>query len=208
MQYQSPRNAEVTPFLVFTVVVFGLAGAPRGGSDTTSCKAFFEPGAFSNQPEADAVMAERLSEALRLLGERPLCELKDAAPIVRILAMPTFGRPRMVRVDGATAETPQLTYAQLSGRGGYELGTLAGRREIQVHVKEADQLRRHIDTLRRWLTSRGPQQNGGFDGTTWLIEAKTKEGQLARRAWSPDDDLGVALRAIVALAGDECGECR
>ena len=47
----------------------------------------------------------------------------------------------------------------------------------------------------------------GVDGTVWIVEALTDRGYAVVAAWSPRDNLEKAARALLAAAGDDCGDC-
>jgi hypothetical protein len=179
-----------------------VAAKPSG---QRGCETGFPKGIFASSPEADRMMADRLWAILRTSNERALCEYPNVASR-RIVVMPTFGRPRVLRIGIAQGRPARLVWVQLGGRGGYDLGTVTARRGREVPSEKAGRLQAAIAKLDPLMRSSGFNSRGK-DGTVWLAESWVSQEYSASAAWSPGGELEEVLRGLLRAAEDSCSDC-
>ncbi len=128
---------------------------------------------------------------LKLLKEPSLAAKADAAklPAIRFTWVRTFHAPISLRAY-MTAEGPRLRVARMSGKGGYDWGTLEFENDFPLAKAQWERLQKLIavDGARKPL--KGIEQENrnmlsGFDGAEWILEVSDSKGYTIEETWSP-----------------------
>jgi hypothetical protein len=172
---------------------------------SATCSPGFPKGVFSSSTEADQMMADRLWSIITLSNEKALCET-PAVHSQRLVVMPSFGRPRTLRIDKIDARL-RLVWTQLSGRGGYDLGKAVDHRVKELSGQEADQLTTDLGKLEALMRNNGGLGQKRSDGTVWLLESWGSQGHQAAVASSPRGQLEELLRELLRAVDDQCLDC-
>ncbi len=129
------------------------------------------------------------SSHLAAAAERPLVAQArgaDAGMVLRFIWLPTFDNPVIVRLEGATHETPTLVAIRLSGAGGYDPGNVADRLERPLTGDEWARIQNFL--ARSHLLDQQPADcTLGLDGSEWIVEAIDREGYHFIKRWSPEN---------------------
>lgn len=135
---------------------------------------------------AGTAIAGDYTQALRVLGERPLCTGPGApGEIYRLTWMPTFEPPVVVRVE--RLPDGYRLHGKLGSRAaGYETGPV--RRDTVVTLGEADarEFARRLGASRFWmLPTLDPKAPIGTDGARWVLEGLVGARYHAVDRWTP-----------------------
>jgi hypothetical protein len=129
---------------------------------------------------------------LRAFNEGGLGSLADEKTnhVYRFICKRTFDEPfsifLRVRPDGAGA----LTCKMLSGKGGYEFGSIKEQREVVLSPGKVQSFLTLLDHDHFWKLEPGDTRMG-FDGSYWFIEGVcTNHYQFVSR-WSPEANTAV-----------------
>jgi hypothetical protein len=152
---------------------------------------------------------DSFNPALKSFGEPCFCDrtlLKDRVEGYRFLWLRTFHRPVLIQLAKNLGKAT-LTYKELDGKGGYEYGSIAENKSIDVY-KQLGKGEQPDDVVQRgveFLFERTKNEiwgqpfeyeetigmDGaivGLDGATWTVEA-IKDGKChVVTRWSPNGD--------------------
>jgi hypothetical protein len=145
---------------------------------------FFPPGSLDSRTDLHASRGSRYASYLATMGEKPLYPpLADSPPTYRLLYLPTFREPLVVRVTEAT-HSWRVVCKRSDGLGGYFTGQLVGSGERSLSRAEVKQFRRRLDRVGFWEM---PSFDGvfGLDGTRCVIEGMSAGRYHVVDRWSP-----------------------
>jgi len=115
---------------------------------------------------------------------------------LRFTWLRTFHKPIIVRLVGLQSPTPRLIAKELTGRGGYDPGTI-GRTVSRVLTREEAGAIRTLVARTRVVTQPVDGCRMGTDGAEWLIESNDRAGYHFIDEWSPEKgavrETGLAL---------------
>jgi hypothetical protein len=132
----------------------------------------------------DEFVAGSYTEFLAAAGEAPL--FRRAGPSLRFTWLRTFDAPVVIRVDTGADGAVTMTATELSGRGGYEPGTVARRIERQLSAEEATALRQRVEETA--VLKQAPATcAAGLDGARWIVESAGPDGYRFVDRQSPAD---------------------
>ncbi|WP_439621472.1 hypothetical protein [Gemmata sp.] len=115
--------------------------------------------------------------------ERPLYPpAPDQPPVYRLLFLPTFTRPALVRVTNAGGW--RLVRKHTNGRGGYEPGRLASEAERELTPGEAKRLTKQIERASFWDMP-SSERADGLDGWRCVVEGARDGRYHVADRWSP-----------------------
>ncbi|HWW12190.1 MAG TPA: hypothetical protein VN018_06720 [Brevundimonas sp.] len=158
---------------------------------TMNC-ADFGPG--SRRAVLSDFAADWYGRHLRAAGEAPL--FAASGPTLRFTLLRSFQAPVVIRLDTAADGTMTMTATELSGKGGFEPGTVARRIERRLSAREAAAVRRVLEET-AVLAQEPGECSLGLDGAQWIVESAGPEGYRFVNRWSPGDgpvrELGVHL---------------
>ncbi|WP_422508465.1 hypothetical protein [Stenotrophomonas sp. GZD-301] len=122
----------------------------------------------------------------------------------RLLWLRTFHHPVAVRIT-ASAGQYQLVATELDGAGGYAPGKVLRRKAHALTPEQFDRIEALIQDNGFWTLPQSDDQ-GGTDGSSWIIEAASDRHHLVSR-WSPKSGPVRSIgEAMLALTGWRYGE--
>ena len=129
---------------------------------------YFPPSTFSNDMHVDDFMQQWFGKHLRSMDEPRLCSERDADTL-RLLTLPTFHEPRLVRIE-RHVDAIQIVAKQTNGRGGYGPGRLTTDKMIESTVGTFDEAISALKSMNFWDL---PSMDDAAvkDGTKFVIEA-------------------------------------
>jgi hypothetical protein len=137
--------------------------------------------------------------AWRAAREAPLYPPLPAGTIAvyRFTWLRTFHHPVVVRVDRRADGARLLTAKELSGQGGYAMGTVDRQLSRPLSQAEADKLDSLLASTHVVDLSATECNLGGADGAQWIIEAQAQGRYRYVNRWSPKQgpvrDVGLLL---------------
>lgn len=156
---------------------------PKGGGNY-----YFPAGVFRYEPGAsDAFKQNWYSEFLGVMQEPSLsCGQANVDSVYRFLWLRTSARPISVRIS-RSVDVVALEAVELSGKGGYEPGTVL--RRVRRTLSDTD-----WEKLETALTRAGfaklptvDPSRIGADGAQWTVEGRQKDWYHVVDRWSPND---------------------
>ena len=151
-------------------------------------------------PGLSAFEADWYGESLKRMNEPRLPEAaKDGnAVIYRLMILPTWGNPMVVRVQ-KHGKTYSLAARRLNGQGGYNPGKLVEQRDIQLSENDSAALEMLIGQLKFFTM---PTDDGelGTDGDQWIIEGVSGGKYHVVDRWCASSE-GTQKRGLMAFMG-------
>ena len=174
----------------------------------TAAADFFPRGSLSRDPEEHASRSGWFGSVLQRFGEPPL-RARPADEVYRLVRMPAFGVPEMVRVERAGARAAEMTWKRQPQVADSNSSAVPDGRPDQARPEQRQ--RTLADTEWKDLADRvaaaqlanvSPDASEiGVDGVTYLLEARSKGSYRALFRWSPQDgSLHRLFDALLALA--------
>ncbi|WP_439626559.1 hypothetical protein [Gemmata sp.] len=144
---------------------------------------FFPPGVLDDHPDLHALHERWYVSHLMAMQERPLHPpAPDQPTVFRLLFLPTFTRPALVRVTDAGGW--RVARKQTDGRGGYEPGQLVSEAEWELTPGEAKRLGKLVERAGFWDLPTAERADG-LDGWQCVVEGvRTGRYHVVDR-WSP-----------------------
>jgi hypothetical protein len=120
--------------------------------------------------------------------------------IYRFLWLRTFDHPMSVRIERSLTET-KLIFTELSGRGGYDPGTIIRHEEKSIDDTLWCGFFTLIDQADHWKLGED-KEGGGQDGAQWIVEG-VREGRyhLVDRQSPSESDYREACLYLLQMAG-------
>lgn len=176
--------------LVALLMSVGAASAPPTVSPADRC--------FPPESSLDAFRMKWYCRQLAAASEGPI----GSAVLYRFSYIPSFDPTRLAVI---TSEDGRLFIAGkvLSGRGGYDPGTLSRTTKRQLKPEEMRLLEQRLENAEVW----GPafsDDRRGLDGAEWIFEGKRQGKYYFHDVWSPGTDFPQyrkALAYMLQLAG-------
>jgi hypothetical protein len=162
----------VIPSLALVVL---LAAPPAdAGRARMSC--------FPKAAALDEFRYEWYCKHLQAMGER---ELAPGAESYRFLYLRSFDAPISVRVQ-RIGDSWLLSGRTLSGKGGYEPGSVVNRTERELSTEEVQALERRLRGADFWGDPWVNQEDTGVDGARWILEGRRGSEYRLLDIWSPE----------------------
>lgn len=129
--------------------------------------------------------------SLKHFGEPSLVQLKDAAtrPAIRFVWIRTFHAPISIRAY-LTSDGPRLRVARMSGKGGYDWGTLDFENDYPLSTSHWERLTAliNVEYARQPLRDVKPENRemlNGLDGASWILEVADSKGYTTADVSNP-----------------------
>jgi hypothetical protein len=166
--------------LSISVLLFALA---NGAAQSR----YFPEKTFGSDPQSDHFVAHWYATQLKALGEPSLLERsKDPSAMeFRFLWLRTFHHPVAIRVAVNSDGTGRLITKIADGAGGYEPGRLVTNSSVPLTPDETKQIVRRIESSDFWSLPSHLRENGGMDGSEWVIEAAARGRYHLVSVWTP-----------------------
>lgn len=153
---------------------------------------------LSYQDEQKGELLTRFREAFLEAGH-----LDERQEIYRLILLPTFDPPAMVRVENVNGKR-RLIVKKLSGLGGYgidKLGTLASASEVELNGDQWAEIQRRIDYSSFWyIPALDATDELVHDGAYWYLEGSTGVYHSVGRI-QPKNELMQVHVYLLELAG-------
>ncbi|HEY1142257.1 MAG TPA: hypothetical protein VGE88_18940 [Lysobacter sp.] len=149
-------------------------------------------------PRSDAFRNRWYSRHLAAMGEPALAPCATSR-MYRFLWLRTFHHPVAVRVV-RDASGDRMIAVELDGAGGYAPGKALRRSEVALTSRQADAFERAIEADGFWSLA-VPEENGGLDGSEWVIEGATTEYRVLRQRSPKTGPVRAMGERFLALAG-------
>jgi hypothetical protein len=145
---------------------------------------FFPNNAFEDYPGGHVFRVNWYVPHLLSMAEQPLYPpVADQAAICRLLFLPTFHRPVVVRLIEADG-TWRVVCKRTNGRGGYRPGPLINEETRGLSSVEAKQFAVYLSQVELWdMPSIGDRE--GLDGSQAVLEAVCEGRYHVVDRWSP-----------------------
>lgn len=131
--------------------------------------AYFPRLTFGHEVEQDDLIQQWFGKHLRSMDE-PRLYLDHAVDAVRVLTLPTFHAPRLVRFHREPKVT-RITAKETTGRGGYGAGRLSLDKTIDASTNLFDEAMSALTSIDFW--KRPTLDNAVVkDGTRYVIESR------------------------------------
>jgi len=129
---------------------------------------YFPDLTFGDEADSDAFMQQWFGKHLRSMNERRL-HIEQERDSVRLLTLPTFHEPRLVRLDRHESNT-QITAKRTDGRGGYGPGRLTINNTIHSGLSIFADATHLLDEINFWDL---PALDDAvvLDGTRYVVES-------------------------------------
>lgn len=145
------------------------------------------------------------SAHLRAMGEPSLsCGTSSDEEVYRFLWLRTFDHPIIVRI-ARSEKRVQLTAVELSGRGGYEPGSILKQMHKSLSSDQWQELTDRIGAVDYWLQPSIETGGIGLDGSQWIIEARCGPIYHVVDRWSGgmNEHLGLLFLELADLKPDK-----
>jgi hypothetical protein len=137
--------------------------------------------------------------------EPGLEKYKGENEVYRLTWMRTFNHPVAIRME-KSPEQVTLYVKMMDGRGGYDWGKLIVSKRIPLMPVAWSELQKKIAGNHFWQLSTRIDE-GGFDGSTWILEGYANGVYHAINRWSPATgpvrDIGDYLIQLSGLSISE-----
>jgi hypothetical protein len=146
-------------------------------------------------------LAEWYLKHLKMMGEPSLYQrLAEPMEEYRFLYLPTFHHPISVHVT-KSGKSIALRAVMLSGKGGYEPGTILTEQKRDLTDKEWAQVQKFLSLASFWQCPL-PGDPGGCDGSQWVFEGAGYYRYRLLDVWTPT--YNTHQRGLGAFV--ECGK--
>jgi MFS family permease len=204
MRRRRGRVAPVRSMAVMTAVA--LLTAYVASSDFfPRSPPFFPDMVFGGNKDDSDFITRWYSEHLAAMGEPSLWMLsrRDSdATIYRLLWLPTFDHPVLVRIE-RTREGAKLRATVLNGMGGYAPGQIAIDRTVSLGADQFGDLNCNVEQAAFWdmLTEPGELGTLGMDGDQLIIEGVTAGKYHVVDRWDTGPAYTKLCRQMLDLSG-------
>jgi hypothetical protein len=145
---------------------------------------FFPDGSLDDRPDLHAFLASWYVDYLVAMRENPLYPPSDdPRTVYRLLFLPTFQQPSVVRFTEATGNW-RVVCKRSDGEGGYHPGQLIGTVERNLTHAEGQQLRLLLEQVSFWDTPSFVNSHG-CDGARAVLEGVQAGRYHVVDRWSP-----------------------
>jgi hypothetical protein len=152
------------------------------------------------EPGLSAFEAKWYGESLKRMKEPRLPEAaRDSnAVIYRLMILPTWGNPIVVRVEKHD-RTYSLAARRLDGQGGYNPGKLVEKKDAQLSETDSAALEMLIAQL-KFFDMPTDDRTRGCDGDEWIIEGVSGGKYHVVDRWCASSE-GTRKRGLMAFMG-------
>jgi hypothetical protein len=156
----------------------------------------------SDKANRYAPLERGFAEWLGRLQEPPLCcKAAVPKPTFRFTWVRTFHRPVSLRLEEEADGTWLLHTKIVGGAGGYEWGAVATDETSVVPTAKAKALAARLAPGTSFWSLPVRDDRFGFDGATWIIEARRGDAYHYVYRWSPEEgDVRAIGLAFIALS--------
>jgi hypothetical protein len=144
---------------------------------------FFPPGALDSQPDGHAFRERWYVRHLLAMQELPLQPAAAGPDVYRLLFLPTFHQPSVIRLTHAEGVW-RAVCKRSDGEGGYAPGRLAAETECELSPAEAKQFDRLLERAVFWKMPRF-ERAFGMDGSQAVLEGVRSGQYHVVDHWSP-----------------------
>ena len=144
---------------------------------------YFPPLTFGDEMERDDFIQQWFGKHLRSMDE-PCLHLEQTCDAVRLLTLPTFHAPRLVRINRDATAT-RITAKQTDCRGGYGPGRLTVDRTIDAPPNMFDDAISMLNAI-GWRKLPTLDDALVLDGTRYVIETTIADEYHVIERASPD----------------------
>jgi hypothetical protein len=150
----------------------------------------------------DSLKSNWYSSQLRALEEPSLFDLAKtpSAESYRFLWLRSFNHPIAIRLDPRPDGTSVLTTKVASGEGGFHPGVVDENSSRVLTKNETQTFLSKVDKLGFWQAPNPVNDQGGTDGSQWIIEGVKGGRYHVIDRWTPEK--GVARELGMMLAFD------
>jgi MFS family permease len=201
MRRRRARVASVRLMAVMTAVALVTASVASSDFFRRSTR-FFPDMVFGGEKDDSEFIARWYSAHLAAMGEPSLWMLsrRDShATIYRLLWLPTFDHPVLVRIE-RTRQGAKLRASVLNGMGGYAPGQIAIDRTFSLGADQFRALYRNVEQAAFWDM---PTELGelGLDGDQLIVEGVTAGKYHVVDRWDADPAYTKLCRQMLDLSG-------
>jgi len=141
------------------------------------------------------------SSQLQALKEPSLYSLRNnlSTESYRFLWLRTFHNPIAIRLDLRPDGTSDLIVKVASGAGGYNPGVLREQRAQLISKEQTAAFLKRISDLRFWDAPNPVKEEGGEDGSQWIIEGLKAGRYHVVDRWSPSKGVVRELGMMLAF---------
>lgn len=182
----------VATFVVLAYTCFRHRFLFEGSMQQGRTTNFFPPGALDRRPDGHEFRERWYVSHLLAMQERPLRPpAKDQPRVYRLLYLPTFDQPSVVRVTDRGGIW-KAVFRRTDGRGGYSPGQLTVEKERTLSPAEVEQLGHLLYRAAFWEMS-SFDDSDGLDGSEAVLEAAVAGRYHVVDRWSPTGTPYAAL---------------
>jgi hypothetical protein len=150
---------------------------------------YFPKGVFDPTPELADFCARWYAKHLRAMNAESL--LKKAADkqarAYRFLWLPTFHHSISVLLTVRPDGSGQLSSVELSGKGGYEPGSMLATKIVELSKDQVNQFNAMSGIVDFWTAPTVDPQRQGDDGSEWILEGVKDQKYHVVTRWTPKD---------------------
>ena len=141
------------------------------------------------------------SRQLTALEEPSLFEMKKSLPSesYRFLWLRTFHHPVAIRLDPQPDGTSVLTTKVANGAGGYSPGVLIVNTSRTLSKGQTVAFLSQVDKLRFWSARNPVKDQGGTDGSQWILEGVKAGRYHVVDRWMPKAGVARELGWMLAF---------
>jgi hypothetical protein len=144
---------------------------------------FFLPGTLCGDPSSHDFRARWYGKHLDAMQESPLHTATAGPEVYRLLFLPTFSPPHVVRLE-YVADDWRATFKRSNGLGGYEAGSLEVESTRPLFIYEKKQFVALLEASEFW-TMASFDETLGLDGSQAVIEGVRDGRYHVVDRWTP-----------------------
>lgn len=133
---------------------------------------------------SDTFINKWYSQMLFALKEPLLFNKKENNIVFRFTMLRTFHNPIVVRIERKENKC-KLYWKKSNGAGGYQPGIICVNKEKNLSTKEWDKYIELINKSSFWDLLTVEKEDGGLDGSEWILEGTSDEYYHVVTRWTP-----------------------
>jgi hypothetical protein len=168
------------------IIALAIVGMFAFAQEPEKAKPFF-PHDEKGRRGVSASQEQWYSKHLRVMQEESLQSLaKDKnAEVYRFTLLPTWGGPRSVRLS-KKEDHFLMVFSRLDGDGGYDPGKLVEHKTASLRQEQVDEFKKLFARV-HFFAQPSEDQNRGFDGSEWILEAVAGGQYHVVVRWTPKE---------------------
>lgn len=161
-------------------------------------------------PECAAESAEEISPSsiqisernkiLSVFQESPLEQMINSDEVYRLIWFPTFDAPTVIRI-WRSGENYTIKTKRLSGKGGYEIGTLKTEETRTLSAEEWNVFVNNLNSRCFWNAPSAVKEIPVMDGSSWTFEGLRNGQYHFVNRISPSNQMSEIFRHLFNLTG-------